>query len=100
MRCPYCQSTAARRELHLHLAETHASELKTSADEAQGSFFYDLACPLCAQTMRRQIKPRWKDPAFLEEFGREIRLVAFDLLLYHVESDHPDLLGGPDVQGG
>lgn len=36
------------------------------------------------------VKPRWGDPGFLVEFQREIRLVAFDLLLYHLEDAHPE----------
>ncbi len=89
MRCPYCTFVGARRALHAHAADTHASEVKTSAEEESGRLFYDLQCPFCPQSMRRQVKPRLKDPAFLQEFSREIRLVAFDLLLYHLEDAHP-----------
>lgn len=31
------------------------------------------------------MKPRSKDPHFLEEYAREIRVVAFDQFLYHLE---------------
>jgi len=31
---------------------------------------------------------RGRDPDFLEEFAAEIRLVAFDQLLYHLEAAH------------
>jgi hypothetical protein len=88
MKCPYCGFTAPRRALHQHATELHASEVKTTVDEEAGQLFYDLQCPFCPQSLRKQVKPRGKDPAFLEEFAREIRLVAFDLLLYHLEDAH------------
>jgi len=88
LKCPYCALEAARRELHAHVADAHACEVRTTVDEAGGRLFYDLQCPFCSQSLRKQVKPRGKDPAFLEEFAREIRLVAFDLLLYHLEDAH------------
>jgi hypothetical protein len=89
MKCPYCPFEGPRRAIHAHAADTHASQVKTTADEASGQLFYDLTCPFCPQSLRKQVKPRLRDPAFLEEFAREIRLVAFDLLLYHLEDAHP-----------
>jgi hypothetical protein len=64
--------------------------VKTLADDAAGRMQYVLACPRCGREIRRQVKPRWRDPAFLDEFRREIRLVAFDLLLYHLGDEHPE----------
>ena len=95
MKCPYCPLDAPRRALHAHVVDAHASEVKTTVDEAEGRLFYDLACPFCPQSLRKQVKPRARDPAFLEEFAREIRLVAFDLLLHHIEADHAAAAGGP-----
>jgi hypothetical protein len=54
---------------------------------------YRIACPRCGGEIRHQVKPRWRDPAFLAELEREIRLAAFDLLLYHLEDAHPE---GPE----
>jgi len=88
VKCPYCGFEGRRRELHAHAADVHASEVKTTVDEAGGRLFYDLQCPFCEQSLRKQVKPRGNDPAFLEEFAREIRLVAFDLLLFHLEDAH------------
>lgn len=98
MRCPYCALDAPRRALHAHVVDAHAREVKTTVDERVGQLFYDLACPFCSQSLRKQVKPRTRDPAFLEEFAREIRLVAFDLLLHHIEADHADAAAGG--QGG
>ncbi len=90
MNCPYCAFEGPRRALHAHTADVHASEVKTTSDPETGRRFYELQCPFCPQSFRKQIKPRGKDPAFLEEYAREIRLVAFDGLLYHLEEAHHD----------
>jgi hypothetical protein len=50
--------------------------------------FYEITCPHCDFRFTQRVKPRWKDPGFLEEFRREIALVAFDQLLYHLEGVH------------
>jgi hypothetical protein len=50
--------------------------------------FYRLNCPSCDLKIEKTVKPRVNDPRFLEEFGREIRLVAFDMLLNHMEVNH------------
>jgi hypothetical protein len=39
------------------------------------------------------IKPRYRDPSFLEEYKMEIALVAFDQLLYHLAKDHSEASG-------
>jgi hypothetical protein len=76
--------------LHRHLVEAHAGAVTTETLEAEGQMFYALRCPRCDGEIRHQVKPRWRDPAFLDEFGREIRMVAFDLLLLHLEDAHGD----------
>lgn len=88
MTCPYCALEAPRGRLHRHLAEAHAAAVTTEVREAEGRMFYRLQCPRCQGEIRHQVKPRWHDPGFLGEFGEEIRLVAFDLLLLHVEDAH------------
>ncbi|MDT7947209.1 MAG: hypothetical protein RQ897_02540 [Thermoflexus sp.] len=50
--------------------------------------FYEIVCPYCDFRFTQRVKPRWRDPGFLEEFRREIVLVAFDQLLYHLEVAH------------
>lgn len=90
MTCPWCSFDGPRRALHAHAVDAHASEVKTITEETTGRHFYELQCPFCPQSLRKQIKPRGKDPAFVQEFAREIRLVAFDVLLYHLEEAHHD----------
>ena len=89
MKCPYCVFEAPRRALHGHVAQSHDGEVKTRVDHEAGILSYELQCPFCSESLVKQINPRGKDPSFLEEFSREIRLVAFDLLLYHLEAAHP-----------
>lgn len=86
--CPYCGLAGSRPRLHRHLADTHGDRVTTEADAAAGQMFYLIACPTCDGAIRHQVKPRWRDPDFLAEFQQEIRLVAFDLLLYHLEDAH------------
>ena len=64
--------------------------MRTVWDGDAKTMHYVIGCPRCGGEIRHQIKPRWGDPAFLEEFAEEIRLVAFDLLLHHVEDAHDD----------
>lgn len=89
MRCPYCEVDGPRRQIHRHLVDAHGGAVATEANDAEGRMSYVIACPRCGGEIRHQIKPRWKDPAFLKEFEQEIRLVAFDLLLFHLEDAHP-----------
>ncbi|MEK7836376.1 MAG: hypothetical protein AAB328_00195, partial [candidate division NC10 bacterium] len=51
---------------------------------------WSARCPRCSLREGHVVKPCWGDPGFLVEFQREIRLVAFDLLLYHLEDAHPE----------
>jgi hypothetical protein len=90
VRCPYCEADEPRRQLHRHLVDAHGSHVAAVADPAQGTMAYRVVCPACGGEIRQPVKPRWRDPGFLREFEEEIRLVAFDLLLYHLEDAHPD----------
>lgn len=88
MRCPYCEIEGSRQVIHAHLADTHGDKVVGRSDETTGRLFYRLDCPLCEEYTEREVNPRGRDPTFLQAFEREIRLVAFDLLLYHVEAAH------------
>src|SRR5581483_7231820 len=52
---------------------------------------YALRCPICGDGYEREIKPRGRDPGFVEEFSAQIRLVAFDTLVNHLLGEHEDL---------
>jgi hypothetical protein len=52
-----------------------------------------VPCPFCELEYRRQVKPRSRNPDFLEQFRAEIGLVAFDQMIYHLLEDHPSQVG-------
>ncbi len=87
MKCPFCKFEGPRPETHAHLTDTHADEVKTW-ETTWGRRYYKLECPLCDETYEREVKPRLTDPTFLAEYSREIRLVAFDMFLYHMAAAH------------
>ncbi len=84
MRCPFCELTGSRPELHAHMVGAHQDGLTTRREGDQ--MFFDLNCPLCSEGMTREINPHGRDQAFLDKFADEIRMVGFDLLLYHWET--------------
>ncbi len=88
MRCPYCELEDARQVIHAHLTDQHGDKVVARRDGQTGRLFYRLDCPQCGDYSEREVNPRGRDPAFLQAFEREIRLVAFDQLLYHIEDMH------------
>jgi hypothetical protein len=88
MRCPYCDVEGSRQVIHAHLVELHGDKVVGRRDEQAGKLFYRLDCPQCDEYSEREVNPRGRDPNFLQAYEREIRLVAFDLLLYHIEAAH------------
>ena len=89
MHCPHCNFSDSRMRLHRHLVEAHLDKVTTEQDEATGKMRYIVGCPACGLKYQHAVKPRYKDPRFLEEYKAEIALVAFDQLLYHLEEKHP-----------
>lgn len=87
MICPFCEFAGPRPDLHAHLTNVHQDKVDTVTTLSDRRY-YELACPLCDQSWRQEIKPRLRDPGFLDEYAREIRIVAFDQFLYHVQVDH------------
>ncbi len=88
MNCPYCDFQGPRGTVHRHLAEVHGERVVIRVDEERGRRYYGITCPVCQAPYEHQVKPRNDDPEFLKEFDREIKLVAFDMLLYHVQGEH------------
>ena len=66
----------------------HAEQVNTGFEENRARMFYRVQCPSCELKIEKTVKPRLKDPMFLQEFEREIRLVAFDMLLNHIDAIH------------
>jgi uncharacterized protein (DUF2225 family) len=86
--CPYCQFDGKRSDVHAHLAQAHPDTLGRRVDEFTGHTYYVITCPLCGSTYEQVTKKALRDPGFESEYEREIHLVVFDLLLYHLEGEH------------
>jgi hypothetical protein len=80
--------------LHAHLGDRHADAVRF--EERGGRSFYALTCPLCGDGYEREIKPRGRDPGFVDEFSAQIRLVALDMLVNHLIGEHEELELPPD----
>ena len=94
MHCPFCSFEGPPRLLHAHLGEQHGDAVRF--EERDGRSFYALSCPLCGDGYEREIKPRGRDPGFVDEFSAQIRLVALDMLVNHLLGEHEELELPPD----
>ena len=90
MECAFCEFEGPRPEMHAHLTDDHGDRVKTWQIKGSGRRYFELACPDCDDSFRHQVKPRYRDPNFLEEYSREIRIVAFDQFLYHRQLAHEE----------
>ena len=99
MNCPYCSAAGTRMETHAHLGRDHPEVVRMSRrDDRNGlRLTFALDCPFCDEGLERVANPRGRDPGFLEEYRREISLVAFDLLLYHLHASHAERVGLPPI---
>ncbi len=79
--------------IHAHLADAHAEWIEMGHQDGPNDPYFRVGCPTCDQDAVQSVNPGGRDPRFLEEFAREVRLVAFDLLLYHLQAEHPESLG-------
>lgn len=96
MKCPWCDFEDHPRALHAHLGEEHPEEVVF--EERIGRIFYGITCPHCGDGYRHEIKPRGRDPGFVEEFNAQIRLVAFDMLVNHLLVEHdPEAESAPGI---
>ncbi|NNJ13417.1 hypothetical protein EKD04_024120 [Chloroflexales bacterium ZM16-3] len=93
MKCPFCQEFGERTTIHRHMLDAHMDKVITQHDEASGKMSFVVVCPFCGLEYSRQIKPRGRNPQFLEEFRSEIALVAFDQMLLHVLLKHAPKVG-------
>ncbi|HEX9030246.1 MAG TPA: hypothetical protein VF834_00290 [Streptosporangiaceae bacterium] len=86
MRCPWCDFTAGPRALHAHLGQEHSGEVRTV--ERNERFFYEIICPICGARYEHLVRKAARDPEFVEGFGREIAMVALDMLVHHLLAEH------------
>jgi hypothetical protein len=87
--CPFCSFDGPPRSLHAHLGDQHMDAVRF---ETQGGrSFYALTCPICGDGYEREIKPRGRDPGFVDEFSTQIRMVALDMLVNHLMGEHEDI---------
>jgi len=89
LNCPFCRFEGTPRTLHAHLGEQHPDAIRF--EDRGERWFYALECPICGDAYEREIKPRGRDPGFVDEFSAQIRLVAFDMLVNHLLGEHGDL---------
>jgi hypothetical protein len=89
LNCPFCSFEGSPRGLHAHLGTQHPDAIRF--EEKGERSFYALTCPICGDGYEREIKPRGRDPGFVDEFSAQIRLVAFDMLVNHLMGEHEDL---------
>lgn len=82
---------------HAHLWDRHPETVRMFRDEAKGVLKFALDCPFCDEGLERVANPRGREADFLAEFQREIALVAFDLLLYHLHASHAERVGLPPI---
>lgn len=87
-KCPYCEFGGKRSEVHHHLADNHGDTLDRRIDEFTGHTFFRVTCPMCGASYEQVTKKALRDPGFVQEYEFEIRLVVFDLLLYHLQGEH------------
>jgi hypothetical protein len=86
MKCPWCEIMAGPRALHSHFGEWHGDQVRTG--ERNGKVFYEITCPECGQKYEHLMRKAARDPEFVEAFGQQIRMVAFDMLIHHLLAEH------------
>jgi hypothetical protein len=97
MNCPYCGAPGTRGQVHAHLWDAHDAAVRMYRDEQRDALKFALDCPFCDEGLERVANPRGREPGFLDEFRREIGLVAFDLLLHHLHASHAERVGLPPI---
>lgn len=74
-------------DLHAHLVKEHGEEIKIYVDEQSDKMVYEMTCPICKDSVKQPLKKRAE---VLDEYRHEIRMVAFDLFLYHLQAKHEE----------
>jgi hypothetical protein len=84
--CPWCEFTGPARAVHAHFGARHADAVTTGTRGERG--FYAVVCPHCESRYEHVVRKSARDPSFLAEFDREIRMVALDMLVHHLAAEH------------
>lgn len=84
--CPWCATSDTRSVLLGHVLEAHPDRVETEMWLNRMS--YGVTCPQCGESYHRQMRKAARNPEFVNEFDREIRLVALDMLLTHIQAEH------------
>jgi hypothetical protein len=92
MQCPWCDFMAGPRGLHAHLGDEHGDQVRTG--ERNGKVRYQITCPVCGERYEHLMRKAARDPEFVEGFGREIRMVALDMLVHHLAAEHQEQEAG------
>jgi hypothetical protein len=97
MICPWCEFAAGPRALHAHLGDRHGDAVVTT--ERYGKVFYEITCPRCGARYEHLVRKGARDPQFLAEFDREIKIVALDMLVHHLMGEHEQQETGEQGRG-
>ncbi len=83
MDCPYCEEVVGRMVLHQHLVDAHSMEI-----ERDGAV-YRIDCPYCDEEAAVDVGDApGLDEEDAGEFAVDAAVMAFDVLLDHVELEH------------
>ena len=74
MNCPFCPHDGSRMEIHAHLADKHPERVILGHHDGPNDPYFEIGCPWCEQQAVQSVNPGGRDPAFLQEFQREVRL--------------------------
>ena len=88
MNCPYCTFDGSRRQVHAHLIAEHGGRIG-ARPEADDGPAVAVACPVCAEQVSVPFDPRNRPAQLRDEVEGAAHMVLFDLLLYHMEANHP-----------
>ncbi len=96
MNCAWYDVAAGPRPLHVHLGEQHGDQVGRT--ERNGKVFNEISCPLCGAQYEHPVRKGASDPGFLAEFGTEIRMVAFDMLVHDLIAQHEQVASRPTAE--
>lgn len=83
MDCPYCETSKGRMLLHRHLVDEHGDEF-----EQEGTV-YRIGCPYCEEAAEVDVgEAPGVDEDEAGEYADDVVVMAFDVLLDHLESEH------------